>query len=397
MGIKRVYLDYAATTPMAPEVQDSMRLYEREEFGNPSSVHEFGIRSRTVIEEARATIAQTLNVEMAGIIFTGSGTEADNIALQGLMVKNLNQKPHLITTIIEHPAIYNTAIALKEKGFDITIVPVKSNGIVDPSEIESKIKPTTKLISVQYVNNEIGTIQPIQKIAEIARNHQIFFHSDAIQAFGKLHIDMKSQKIDLLSIAGHKVYGPKGIGALCCNPTTFSDDQGVFRIQNYISPLIYGGSQEFGLRPATENVTGIVGFAKASELAIKNMKNERIRIQKLRDNLISHILSEIPDVLLNGDPNIRLFNNANFSFSDLNGFDLMLFLDSNGIAVSTGSACSSKTQTPSRVLTALGLDKYLAHGSIRMTLGKENTQEEIDYVLEVLPKCVRQARYIYKQ
>jgi cysteine desulfurase len=338
---------------MTSAVQDSMRMFESDDFGNPSSVHDFGIKARTAIEDARSIIGEVLNIGLEGLIFTGSGTESDNLAIQGLLLKHRNQKPHLITTIIEHPAVYNSALYLKGIGFDISFAPVAPNGIVDPSVIESLIKPTTKLISVMYVNNEIGTIQPIRKMAEIAHQHQIYFHTDAVQAFGKLPIDMKSQKIDLISLAGHKINGPKGIGALGCNPARFSDDQHIFRIQNYI--------------------------------------------QNLRDYLIEHVLKEIPDVQLNGDRQMRLYNNTNFSFQGLNGFDLMLLLDSNGIAVSTGSACSSKSQAPSRVLSALGLEPELAHGSIRMTLGNLTTQEDLDLVLQQLPKCVKQARYMYKQ
>jgi cysteine desulfurase len=387
----RVYLDYAATTPVDPEVQQVISQYNLQEYGNASSLHEYGLKARQAIETARHSLANFLNISSDGVIFTGSGTEADNMALQGIMYKQKENKPHLITDIIEHPAVYNTAKFLEDQGFEITILPVTPEGFVDPSELEAAIQSNTTLISIHYINNEIGTIQPIKKIGAIAKNHNILFHSDAVQAFGKIPINMQQDNIDFLSLSGHKIYCCKGIGALCLNQRKFPVKKNT-PLKTYLQPLIYGGSQENGMRPATENVSGIAGLEKAIELAQSSMKNEALRIGQLRDYFIDHILEEIPDSALNGARENRLFNNVNIRFTGINGYDLLLLLDNHGIAVSTGSACSSRSQEPSRILMALGLTEAEANSSVRFTLGKFTTQDDLDYVLEHLSNGVHRLR-----
>lgn len=374
--MKRIYLDHAATTAVDREVVQAMIPYFTETFGNASSLHSFGRDARYALGAARQTVADALGAETDEIFFTSGGTESDNLALKGV------EKGHIITSSIEHPAILNTCRYLETHGCDVTYLPVDSSGLVDPGNIESAIRNDTKIISVMHANNEIGTIQPIAEIGTIARDNGVLFHTDAVQSFGKTETDLQKMNIDLLSLSSHKIYGPKGVGALYVREGT------------EICPLMHGGGHESGLRSGTENVAGIVGFAKAVSLAIKRFESDTRHLTNLRELLIDGVMDSIDDVHLNGHPTKRLPNNANLRFDFVEGEAMLLHLDIRGIAVSTGSACSSTSKDPSHVLLAMGLAPENIHGSIRFTLGRENTSEEIEYVLGVLPEIVGKLRAI---
>ena len=376
--MKRIYLDHAATTPVAKEVIDAMRPFLDKGFGNASSIHSFGREAREAIENARSTIAKKVNAHGYKLVFTSGGTESNNFALKGVAFANRKDGKHIITSKIEHDCVLNSCRWLEEQGFEVTYLPVDREGFVSLDELEDAIRKDTILVSIMHANNEIGTIEPIEEIGRICSEYGIYFHTDACQSFTKVPIDVKKQKIDLLTINSHKIYGPKGVGAL------------LIRDGVKIDPLLHGGGHEFGLRSGTENVAGIVGFAKATEI----IKEKDIRrMTRLRDLLIDGALS-IDNSRLNGPRKHRLCNNANFSFKYVEGESLVLYLDTKGIATSTGSACSSRSLEPSHVLTAIGLDPEEAHESIRMTLGKDNTKDEIDFTLEVLRKSVESLRKI---
>lgn len=374
--MERIYLDHAATTAMDHEVVQAMMPYFTQAFGNASSLHSFGREAKHALDSARQTIADALNAQTDEIIFTSGGTESNNFALKGI------GKGHIITSSIEHPSILKTCRYLTDHGCDVTYLPVDADGMVDPGDVESAINSDTKLISVMHANNEIGTIQPVDEIGAIARDNGIPFHTDAVQSFGKTEIDLQKMNIDILSLSSHKIYGPKGIGALYIR-------RGV-----KIDPLMHGGEHEKGRRAGTENIPGIVGFAKAASLAIERFSSDREHLIKLRDMLIDGAMNAIDDVFLNGHPVKRLPNNANLRFKFVEGESLLLHLDMKGVAVSTGSACSSASLEPSHVLLALGLAPEDIHGSIRFTLGRENTEEEIRYVLDVLPEMIDKLRAI---
>ncbi len=374
--MERIYLDHAATTAMDHEVVQAMMPYFTQAFGNASSLHSFGREAKHALDSARQTIADALNAQTDEIIFTSGGTESNNFALKGI------GKGHIITSSIEHPSILKTCRYLNDHGCDVTYLPVDADGMVDPGDVESAINSDTKLISVMHANNEIGTIQPVDEIGAIARDNGIPFHTDAVQSFGKTEIDLQKMNIDILSLSSHKIYGPKGIGALYIR-------RGV-----KIDPLMHGGEHEKGRRAGTENIPGIVGFAKAASLAIERFGSDREHLIKLRDMLIDGAMNAIDDVFLNGHPVKRLPNNANLRFKFVEGESLLLHLDMKGVAVSTGSACSSASLEPSHVLLALGLAPEDIHGSIRFTLGRENTEEEIRYVLDVLPEMIDKLRAI---
>ena len=374
--MERIYLDHAATTAMDHEVVQAMMPYFTQAFGNASSLHSFGREAKHALDSARQTIADALNAQTDEIIFTSGGTESNNFALKGI------GKGHIITSSIEHPSILKTCRYLNDHGCDVTYLPVDADGMVDPGDVESAINSDTKLISVMHANNEIGTIQPVDEIGAIARDNGIPFHTDAVQSFGKTEIDLQKMNIDILSLSSHKIYGPKGIGALYIR-------RGV-----KIDPLMHGGEHEKGRRAGTENIPGIVGFAKAASLAIERFGSDREHLIKLRDMLIEGAMNAIDDVFLNGHPVKRLPNNANLRFKFVEGESLLLHLDMKGVAVSTGSACSSASLEPSHVLLALGLAPEDIHGSIRFTLGRENTEEEIRYVLDVLPEMIDKLRAI---
>jgi len=373
----RVYLDHAATTPVDEKVLEEMLPYFTKKYGNASSLHSFGREARDAIERSRERVAELIGAESEEIIFTAGGTESDNIAIKGIAFRK--GKGHIITSQIEHPAVMATCQHLEKKGFDVTYLPVDKYGMVSPEDVENAIRDDTILITIMHANNEIGTVEPIEEIAKIARENEIVFHTDAVQSVGKIPVNVKRIGMDMLSISAHKIYGPKGVGALYIKKGT------------KIEAIIHGGGHEKGLRPSTENVPGIVGLGKACELAEKRMEEDMKRMQRLRDKLIKGVL-EIEESYLNGHPEKRLPNNAHFRFAAVEGESLILSLDDKGIAGSTGSACSSKKLKPSHVLMAIGLNEVQAHGSLRLTLGRENTEEEIDYVIEVLPPILEKLR-----
>lgn len=379
--MKRIYLDHAATTPVASEVIEAMKPYFSEKFGNASSLHSFGQEARDAVENSRKIAAKFLGARPTEIIFTSGGTESDNLALKGVAFANKSKGNHIITSKIEHPAIEAPCKWLEQQGFKVTILNVDKNGLVKPEDVEKAITKDTILVSIMHANNEIGTIEPIEEIGKICKKHKVYFHTDAVQSFGKIPIDIKKMNIDLLSASSHKIYGPKGVGLLYINQDV------------KIEPVQHGGGHEQGLRSGTENVPGIVGFAKAIELADKNMKKEAERQIKLRDKIINEIL-KIPGAQLNGHPTQRLPNNINVSIKGVEGEALLIRLNEKGIAVSTGSACSTKSLAPSHVLTAIGLTAEQAQGSLRITLGKDNTEQEIDYTLEQLKFIINSLRKI---
>ena len=380
--MQSAYLDYSATTPTDPEVLAAMMPYFTEVFGNPSSVYSFAVRSRKAIDTARGQVAQALNAGPDEIFFTGSGTEADNWALKGTMERLRSKGDHLITTKIEHHAILHTAEYLeKVEGVRVTYLPVDPDGRVRMEDLEAAMTDKTVLVSVMFANNEVGTIQPIGEIGALCRQRGVLFHTDAVQAAAQLDIDVKALNIDMLSLSAHKMYGPKGVGA-------FYLRKGL-RLENFV----HGGGQEKGRRASTENLAGIVGLGVAIERLKERLPEEKTRLCALRDRLIDGVLSRIPDAKLNGARGDgRLPNNTNFSFIGIEGETLLLDLDSKGISASTGSACSSGSLEPSHVLLAMGLSHEMAHGSLRMTLGRGTTEEQIDYVLDVLPEIVARRR-----
>jgi len=377
---KIIYFDHAATTPLKKEVLDEMMPYLTEQYGNPSTIYKLGREAKKAVELARERVAKALNADIQEIYFTSGGTESDNWALKGVAFANKDKGKHIITTTIEHHAVLHPLKYLEGLGFEVTYVPVEPNGIVDPQKIKEAIRNDTILISVMLANNEIGTIQPVKEIAKIAKEKGIIIHTDAVQAVGQIPVDVKDLGVDLLSLSAHKFYGPKGVGALYIRKGT------------KIHPFSHGGAQERNRRAGTENVAGIVGLGKAIELATQNLSEYAAKLQKLRDKLIDGVLSKIDYVRLNGDRNQRLPNNANFSFEFIEGESLLLMLDMKGIAASSGSACTSGSLDPSHVLLAIGLEHEVAHGSLRITLGEDNTEEDIDCLLEVLPEIVSRLR-----
>ncbi|KRQ86881.1 Cysteine desulfurase [Caloramator mitchellensis] len=375
-----VYMDHAATTYVKPEVLEAMLPYFTENFGNPSSIYTFARKSKRAIEDARDKVAKALNANTDEIFFTGGGSEADNWAIKGVALANREKGNHIITTKIEHHAVLHTCEYLEKRGFEVTYLDVDENGVVDLEQLKNAITDKTILISIMFANNEIGTIQPIAEIGKIARERGVLFHTDAVQAVGHIKIDVKEMNIDLLSLAAHKFYGPKGVGALYIR-------KGV-KIDN----LIHGGGQERRRRAGTENLPGIVGLGKAIELATQDIEGHNAKLITLRDRLLNGIMDKIPHTKLNGHPVHRLPGNINVSFRFIEGESLLLLLDQFGIAASTGSACSSGSLDPSHVLLAIGLPHEIAHGSLRLSLGDKNTEEDVDYVLSVLPNIVQRLR-----
>ncbi len=376
-----VYMDHAATTSIKPDVAESMIPFLKEYFGNPSSLYSIGREGKEAIETAREQLAKALGAKPDEIYFTSGGTESDNWAIKGTAFSRQKKGKHIITTSIEHHAVLYPCEYLEGQGFDVTYLPVDRYGLVDPAEVEAALKEDTILISVMYANNEIGTIEPIQEIGKVAKEHDVLFHTDAMQVIGAVQLDMKQKHkdVDMLSLSSHKFYGPKGIGALFLKEGT--------QIDNFM----HGGGQERGKRAGTENVAGIVGMGKAIELATANIEEHNEIIIKMRDRLLSGVL-EIPNCRLNGHPEKRLPGNLNFSFEFVEGESLLLMLDQMGICSSTGSACSSGSLETSHVLRAIGLPPEIAQGSLRLTLGDANSKEDIDYVLDVLPETVGKLR-----
>lgn len=378
--MNRIYLDNAATTPLAPEALDAMMPYLTAQYGNASSIYDTGRSARKAVDAARRQVAALIGCKPNELYFTSGGSESDNCALKGIAFANRHKGNHIITSTIEHPAVLETARWLESQGFEVSYVPVDSSGRVNPDDVKKAITPRTILISVMAANNEIGTLQPVRAIGAIARAHKIPFHTDAVQAVGAVKVDVEDWQADLLSLSGHKFHGPKGMGALFVRSGT------------RIASLIHGGSQERNRRAGTENVAGIAGLGAAAERAGAELENKAAGITRLRNRLIDGIMAEIPDVRLNGDRDSRLPNNANLSFRYIEGEALLLHLDLNGIAASSGSACASGSLEPSHVLLATGLDAEDAHSSIRFTLSEHTTELEIDTVLGILPGIVEKLR-----
>jgi cysteine desulfurase len=375
--MSEVYLDHNATTPVRPEVRDRMLPFFGELFGNPSSAHGFGQRVKPQLEEARGRIAEQLGASPAQMVFTSGGTESDNAAIKG--VAFAAQKGHVITSIIEHPAVMQSVSWLAKKGYDATYIPVGADGVVDPDEVKKAIRPDTILVSVMHVNNETGTIQPIEEISAITKEAGVLLHSDAVQSFGKLPTKVDDLGVDLLSIAAHKIYGPKGVGALYIRKGT------------RIDPLIIGGAQEKRRRSGTENISGIVGFGEAAVLAEAEREEVHERLTGLRKKLVDG-LNTIPELIINGDLDRAFPSTISVSVSHVEGESLLLSLDMEGIAVSTGSACSSGSLEPSHVLVAMGIETALAQGTLRFSMGRGTTEAEIDHVLDVFPGIVERLR-----
>ncbi len=384
---KYVYLDYAATSPMDPKVIEVMNEHFRTSYGNSSSLHSIGQKAAQTLVKSRETVASLINAKRDEIIFTSSGTEADNIAILGVALKNQNRGKNIITSALEHHAVENPCKHLKKMGYSITFLPVDKYGLIDLRELEDMITDETTLISIMFANNEIGTIEPIKEIGAIAKKHDILFHTDAVQAFGKVPIDVEEMNIDLLSASAHKLYGPKGVGMLFIRNKGVRENGGKF-----IDPIMYGGGHERDMRPSTVNVPGIAGFAKAVELANNEMPKEIEIHTNYRDKIIKNVLENIEDSYLNGHPTNRLPNNVNLGIRFIEGESIVLDLDSKGIAASTGSACSSKSLDPSHVLLAIGLKPQEAHGSLRVTVGRFTTDDDVDYFLKKLPPIVERLR-----
>jgi cysteine desulfurase len=380
--MKRIYLDYAATTPMHPEVEKAMHPYFSEKFGNASSIYSFGQEAKEAMDNARNRIATFLGANNEEIVFTSGGTESDNFALKGIAFANQNKGNHVIVSSIEHHAIIETCKFIKKIGFEVSYIKAGGNGLIDPSEVKKSITSKTILVSIMHGNNEVGTIQPISEISKITREAGAFFHTDAVQTTGHIPVDVKELGVDLLSISAHKLYGPKGVGALYIKKGT------------KIIPFIHGGSQEKGRRAGTENIPGIIGLGKAIEIAQSEMAEESKRLIYLRNKLIEGVMTKIEYVHLNGDKVKRLPNNVNISIDFIEGESICLNLDLEGICTSTGSACSSSSLEPSHVLLAMGIPAAQSHSSLRFTMGKWTTEEEIDRVLEILPRVVSKLRSI---
>ena len=373
-------MDHGATTPVDPLVVDAMLPYFTEKFGNASSLHSFGQEAASALEQARQQVAKSIGAKPEEIIFTSGGTESDNLAIKGVAYRNSKKGKHIITSTIEHPAILNACAYLEKEGFEVTYVAADSAGIIDMDELKKAIRDDTILISVMHANNEIGTIQPISDISKLAKEKGIYLHTDAVQSLGKIPVNVDELGVDLLSLSSHKIHGPKGVGALYVRKGT------------PLQALAHGGSHERRMRAGTENISGIVGFAKAVSLSDERLVDDAKNMTQLRDSLIAKVMDSIDDVALSGHPTKRLPNNINLRFSFIEGESMLLFLDMKGIAISTGSACSSKSLEPSHVLTAIGLRPEDSHGSLRITLGKDNTQEEVDYVVDALVEVVGRLR-----
>jgi len=378
--MKKIYLDYASTTPVNPQVIKAMLPYFDQKFANPASLHSAGQEAKQALDESRQLLADALGAKENEIYFTASATESNNTVIKGVALANQNRGRHIIVSAVEHDCILESAKYLKRQGFKVTKLKVNNLGQINLDELEQAITDETTLVSVIHGNNEIGTINDIGKIGKICREKKIYFHTDASQSFGKVEIDVEKMKIDLLTASSHKMYGPKGVALLYA------------RNDVLISPLLHGGGQEFGLRSSTVNVAGIVGFAKAVELCVKEMTTEAKRLSKLRDKVIKEILKLVPNSYLNGHSKKRLPNNISIRFDYAEGEAILMLLNEEGIAVSTGSACSSKSLQASHVLLACGLKQEQSHGSIRITLGRRTTKKEVDYLLDVLPKIIKKLR-----
>ena len=374
------YFDNAATTRVKEEVLQEMFPYFCEEYGNPSSMYSVGREAKRALEKARVRVAKLINCKPKGIYFTGCGSESDNTAIKGIAYKNRKKGNHIITSKIEHPAVLHTCQSLEKHGFEVTYLNVDKDGFINLSELENSIKPNTILISIMFANNEIGTIEPIREISKIAKKHNIIFHTDAVQACGNVDIDVRKLGIDMLSLSGHKLYAPKGVGALYVK-------EGI-----EFEKFMDGGHQEKDKRGGTENVAEIVGLGKAAELAKNNMEKHQEHLRTLRDYYIKNIEEKITDAKLNGPRENRLPGNANFSFPGINGEELLIYLDERGICASSGSACTTGSMDPSHVLVAIGLDKNMSKGALRTSFGEENTLEDVDFLVDSLVEILNKMR-----
>jgi cysteine desulfurase len=380
--MRRVYLDNNATTAVAPEVFEAMKPYYLEDYGNASSIHWHGQRARAAVETAREQVARLMNARPSEIVFTSGGTEADNAAIVGIVEAARSESKHVVTTAIEHHAVLHTVKALEKRGVKVTFVRVGSDGIVDPADIERALRPETVLISVMHANNELGTIQPLEEIGRLARERDICFHTDAVQSVGKIPVDVERLGVDLLSLSAHKLHGPKGVGALYVRKGTI------------LRPLLHGGHSERDRRPGTENVPGIVGLGKAAELAHEHLAEEAARVAALRDQLEEGILRAVPLVTVNGDRQRRLPTTSSLSFAHIEGEGFVIAMDLRGVACSTGAACSSGSVEPSHVLSAIGRTAEQARSSIRFSLGRYTTAEDISTALEIIPAVAERLRSV---
>jgi cysteine desulfurase len=378
--MRRIYMDHNATTPLHPDVLDTMRPFLTTKFGNASSIHSFGRETRVAVDEAREIVAQSLGAKPSEIFFTSGGTESDNLAIKGSIYVTGKNDHHIVSSNIEHHAVLHTCQYLEKEGFQVTYVSVNTYGTVNPDEVAEAITDHTTLVTIMHANNEVGSLQPIKEIGTICKEKGVFFHTDAVQSFGKIPIDVNDVNVDFLSLSGHKLYGPKGIGAL------------YIRKGKRITPLFHGGSHERNRRPGTENVAGIVGFGKAIQIAMESMESEAKKLSELRDTLMDRLAEKIEHIHLNGHPMKRLPGTLNVSFAGIEGESIVLSLDLKGIAVSSGSACTSGALEPSHVLLAMGLSSELAQGSIRFSMGRENSKEDVEYVVQVLPEIIERLR-----
>ena len=378
--MREIYFDHSATTPVHPDVAEEMFRYVTGIFGNPSSIHSFGREARKAVEASRNKVAQSIGANPEEVVFTSGGTESDHMAIRGVAYANRKKGNHIITSAVEHHAVLDTCKALEKEGFELTVLPVDGYGMVSPQDVAKAIKDNTTLITVMHANNEVGTIQPISEIGEIARERGVLFHTDAVQSMGKIPVNVIDLKVDLLSLSGHKIYAPKGVGALY--------------IRRGISwrPYSFGGGQERKHRPGTENVPGIAALGKAAELAAKDLVEENARLTILRDKLIKGILEKVDHVQLAGHPSMRLPNNVNFIFEYIDGGAMLLNLDMQGVAASSGSACTSGSVSASHVLLAMGIPHQIAHGSLRLTLGRSNTEKDVDEFINIMPQIIERLR-----
>lgn len=379
--MRKVYFDHSATTPVDPAVADLMYKYMVEEYGNPSSIHAFGRPVRKAVEEARSIVAEAIGASGVGeITFTSGGTESDNMAIRGAAYANRQKGNHIITSAVEHTAVLATCKQLEKEGFSVTVLPVDQYGMVSPAEVEKAITDQTILVSIMHANNEIGTINPIKEISEVVHQHKVIFHTDAVQSFGKIPVNVDELGVDLLTLSGHKIYGPKGSGVMYLRKGT------------WWLPINYGGGQERRRRPGTENAPAIIGLGKAAQLAMQRREEEGKRLSGYRDQIISTVLDSIPHTILTGHPTKRLPGHVSFCFRYIEGESMLLSLDMKGIAISSGSACTSGSLEPSHALLAIGLTHEVAHGSLRLTMGKDNSQEDVDYFLAELPPIIDRLR-----
>lgn len=380
--VRKIYFDHSATTPVHPLVAEEMFRCANNIYGNPSSIHSFGREAKKTLEDAREKVARGIGANLEEVVFTSGGTESDRLAIRGAVAGSLKKGNHIITSATEHHAVLDTCKALEKEGFELTVLPVDEYGMVDPGHLANSIKDNTILITIMHANNEVGTIQPISEIGRIAREKGVLFHTDAVQSMGKIPVNVDELNVDLLSLSGHKIHAPKGVGAL------------YIRRGSRWRPVDFGGGQERKRRPGTENLPGIAALGKAVELAVGDMEKEAARLTLLREQIIKGILERIPHTKLNGHPTMRLPNHVSFTFEHIEGESLLLSLDMKGVAVSSGSACTSGSLEPSHVLLAMGIPHEKAHGSLRITMGRINTEEDVRDFIEIMPPIVERLRQI---